>query len=143
MCHRQEGLCKFYPPYPTSPEARAPSFFGRLVMRPRSMTGSSIPCGRHGVQSRINTNTKTLLHTLTKYTNSPVQPSQSFPPSPSHSPPNSHLSNPLCKTHPHTTEHLFNSTHLYTSSNKVDLWMSPGRVVPLLARWKGRLAGLP
>ena len=34
---------------------------------------------------------KTLLHTLTKYTNSPVQPSQSSPPSlsPAHSPPNS------------------------------------------------------
>ena len=36
-----------------------------------------------------------------------------------------------------------NCTHLYTSSNILDLWMSPGRVVPLLARWKGRLAGLP
>ena len=47
-----------------------------------------------------------------------------------------HLSNPLCKTHPHTTEHLFNCTHLYTSSNILDLWMSPGRVVPLLTRWK-------
>ena len=41
--------------------------------------------------SRTKTNTKTLLHTLTKYTNSPVQPSQSSPPSfsPAHSPPNS------------------------------------------------------
>ena len=41
--------------------------------------------------SRTKINTKTLLHTLTKYTNSPVQPSQSSPPSlsPAHSPPNS------------------------------------------------------
>ena len=64
------------------------------------------------------------------------------PHSPQHTHP--HLSNPicpLCKTH--TTEHLFNCTHLYTSNNILDLWMSPGRVVPLLARWKGYLAGLP
>ena len=49
---------------------------------------------------------------------------------------------PLCKTHPHTTDHLFNCTHLYTSSNILDLWMSPERVAPLLVRWKRRLAGL-
>ena len=36
-----------------------------------------------------------------------------------------------------------NCTHVYTSSNLLDLWMSPGRLVPLLDRWKGRLAGLP
>ena len=34
---------------------------------------------------------------------------------------------PLCKTHPHTTDHLFNCTHLYTSSNILDLWLSPER----------------
>ena len=49
---------------------------------------------------------------------------------------------PLCKTHPHTTDHLFNCTHLYTSSNILDLWMSPERVAPLLVRWKRRLAWL-
>ena len=49
---------------------------------------------------------------------------------------------PLCKTHPHTTDHLFNGTHLYTSSNILDLWLSPERVAPLLMRWKRRLAGL-
>ena len=49
---------------------------------------------------------------------------------------------PLCKTHPHTTDHLFNCTHLYTSSNILDLWLSPERVAPLLIRWKRRLAGL-
>ena len=54
-----------------------------------------------------------------------------------------HYPSPLCKTHPHTTEHLLNCTHLYTWSNIMDLWMSPRRVVPLLARWKGRLVGLP
>ena len=45
--------------------------------------------------------------------------------------------------HTHTTEHQFNCTPLYTSSNILYLWMSPGSLVPLLARWKGRLAGLP
>ena len=49
---------------------------------------------------------------------------------------------PLCKTHPHTTGHLFNCTHLYTSSNILELWLSPERVAPLLIRWKRRLAGL-
>ena len=49
---------------------------------------------------------------------------------------------PLCKTHPHTTDHLFNCTHLYTSSNILDLWLSPEIVAPLLIRWKRRLAGL-
>ena len=47
---------------------------------------------------------------------------------------------PLCKTHP--TYHQFNCTHLYTSNSILDLWMSPERVVPLLVRWKRRLAGL-
>ena len=111
------------------------------VMRPRSMVGGApAPCGRHWVQSRTKTNTKALLHTLT---NSPVHP---LNPPHSHRLTHPHLSNPLCplcKTHQHTTEHPFNCTHLYTSSNILDLWMSPGRVVPLLARWKGRLAGLP
>ena len=49
---------------------------------------------------------------------------------------------PLCKTHPHTTDHLFNCTHLYTSSNILDLWLSPERVAPLLIRWKRRRASL-
>ena len=30
----------------------------------------------------------------------------------------------------------------HTSSNILDLWMSPERVAPLLVRWKRRLAGL-
>ena len=131
--------------YPASPEARAPSFFGgKPVMQPRSMArGAPAPYGRHWVYPGPKSTLKTLLHTLTKYTKSPVQPSQSSPPSlyPAHSPP--HLSNPLCKTHPHTTEYIFNCTHLYTSSNILDLWMSPRRVVPLLARGKGRQTGLP
>ena len=49
---------------------------------------------------------------------------------------------PLCKTHPHTIDHIFNCTHLYTSSNILDLWISPERVAPLLVRWRRRLAGL-
>ena len=68
---------------------------------------------------------KTVLHTLTqsptltKYSNSPVQPYQSSPPSLSpatHRLTHPHLSNPicpLCKTHPHTTEHRFNCTLIY------------------------------
>ena len=65
----------------------APSSLGKPVIRPRSMAGwASAPCGRHWVQSRTKTNTKTFLHTLTqpptltKYTNSSVQPPQSSPP---------------------------------------------------------------
>ena len=42
------GLCKFYPPYPASPKARAPSFFVKPVMRPRIMAGGApAPCERH------------------------------------------------------------------------------------------------
>ena len=124
-----------------------PQFFWKPVKRPQSMAGgATAPYGR--VQSRTKTNTKilvkTLLHTLTKNTlihqSNPLNPHS---PQPTHRLTHPHLSNPLCKTHPHTTEHLFNCTHLYTSSNILDLWMSPGRVVPLLARWKERLAGLP
>ena len=37
VCHSHQGLCKLYPPYPASPEARAPSFFGKPVMRARIM----------------------------------------------------------------------------------------------------------
>ena len=40
VCHSQEGLCKLYPSYPVSLEARAPSFFG-------SHGGAPVPCGRH------------------------------------------------------------------------------------------------
>ena len=89
---------------------------------------------------------KTLLHTLTQPPHSintlillsnPLQLPTLTLPKPTHRLTHPHLSNPicpLCKTHPHTTEHLFNCTHLYTSNNILDLWMSPGRVVPLLAR---------
>ena len=129
VCHSQEGLCKLYPPYPASQEARALSFFGEASHARESNPGPKPTL-------------KTLLHTLTKYTNSPVplNPPHPHSPQPTHRLPHPHLSTPLCKTHPHTTEHLFNCTHLYTSSNILDLWMPPGRVVPLLASWKGRLA---
>ena len=91
---------------------------------------------------------KTLLHllnpphSLIHQSNSPHPHS----PQPTHRLTHPHLSNPICpfcKTRPHTTENLFNCTHLYTSNNILDHWISPGRVVPLLARWKGRLEGLP
>ena len=103
VCHSQEGLCKLYPPYPAFQEARAPSFWGNQVMRHRSMAGGA-PAACWRIQSRTKTNTKTLLHTLTKYTNSSVQPSHRLT--------HPHMSNPLCKKHPHTTEHLFKCTHL-------------------------------
>ena len=82
------------------------------------------------------------LNTLIHQSN-PLNPPYPHSPQPTHRLIHPHLSNPLGKIHPHITEHLFNCTHLYTSSNILDLWMSPGRVVPLLATWKGRLAGLP
>ena len=47
-----------------------------------------------------------------------------------------HHTSTLCKTHPHTTDHI------YPSNNILDLWMSSERVVPLLVRYKRRLAGL-
>ena len=76
----------------------ATQFMGKPAVRPRSMAGGApTPCGRHWVQSRTKTNTKTLSHTrtqpptFTKYTNLSVQPPQ---PSPiplylDHSPPKS------------------------------------------------------
>ena len=61
-----------------------PQFSRKTVMRPHSMAGEApAPC------ERVQSSTKTLLHTLTKCTNSPVQPSQSSSLSPAHSPPNS------------------------------------------------------
>ena len=91
----------------------------------------------------------TLLHTLIQsptliHQSNPLNPPHSL--QPTHRLNHPHLSNPICpicKTHPHTTEHLFNCTHLYTSNNILDIWLSPGRVVPQLSRWKRRLAGLP
>ena len=89
----------------------------------------------------IESNHTHSLNTLIHQSN-PLNPPHPHYPQPTHP----HLSNPLCplcKRHPHTTEHLFNCTHVYTSNNILDPWMSPGRVVPLLAKWNGRLAGLP
>ena len=152
VCHSQEGLCKLYPA-----EARAPSFLGKPVMRPRSMVGRApSPCGRHWVPSRTKTNTFSQpvythslnpphsINTRIPQSNS-LNPPHPHSPQPTHRLTHLHLSNPicpLCKTRPHTTDHLFNCTPLYTSNNILDLWMFPGRVLPLLARWKGRLAGL-
>ena len=93
VCHSQEGLCKLYPPYPASLETRTPSFLGGS----QSCDPASWLAERQLLAGDIESNPgpkptlKTLLHTLTKYTNSPVQPSQSYPPSlsPAHLPPNS------------------------------------------------------
>ena len=105
MCHSQDGLCKLYPPYPASPEAHAPSFLGGS----QSFDPAAWLAERQLLAGVIESNPgpkltlKTLLQTLTKYTNSPVQPSQSSPPSlsPAHSPPNSPTSvqSPLQNTH--------------------------------------------
>ena len=145
--HSQEGLCKLYPLYPASP---APSFFGSQPYNPASWLAELL-VGDIESNPGPKPTLKTLLHTHTPphSINTLIHQSNHLhphSPQPTHRLTQPHLSNPicaLCKTHPHTTEHLFNCTHLYTSNNILDLWMAPGRVLPLLARWKGRLAGLP
>ena len=121
---QSRGTVQFVSIYP---EAQAPSFF--------------LEASHASPQSK--TNTKTLLNTLTqsstltKFTNSPVQPSQSSPPSlsPAHSPPNpptfSNPLCPLCKPHPHTTVHLFYYIHLYTLYSSVGACREQTCVFPL------------
>ena len=123
-----------------------PVFLGKPVMGPRCMAGraqllagdiESNPGPKPTLKPFYTHSLNTRIHQ-----SNPLNPPH--PHSPQHTHP--HLFNPLCllgKTHPHTKEHLFNCTHLYTSNNILDLWMSPGMVVPLLARSKGRLPGLP
>ena len=143
---QSRGTVQIVSTYPAAPEARTPIFVGKPVMRSCSMArGAPAPCGRHwvlpGPKPKLKPFYTHSLNTLIHQSN-PLNPPHPHSPQPTHP----HLANPLCplcKTYPHTTEHLFNCTHLYTSSNILDLWMSPGSVVPLLARWKGRLAGLP
>ena len=126
-----------------------PSFFGKPIMA----GGVQAPCGSPNPGSKptlkpFYTHSLNPPHSLDTqiYQSNPVNPPHPHSPQPTHRLTHPHLSNPICpfcKTHPHTTEYLFNCTYLYTSNNILDLWMSPGRVVLLLARWKGRLAGLP
>ena len=92
MCHSQEGLCKLYPPYPASPEAWAPVCWGSQSCDTAVwLAECQLLAGDIESNPGPKPTLKTLLHTLTKYTNSPVQPSQSSPPSlsPTHSLPNS------------------------------------------------------
>ena len=145
MCHSQEGLQIVSTLYCLS-GGPGPQFFGEANhANPLQGWWSAISL-RETLSPGPKPTLKTLLHSL----NPPhsiihqSNPPHLHSPQPTHRLTHPHLSNsicPLCKTHPHTTEHLFNCTHLYTSNNIVDLWMSPGRVVSLLARWKGRLAG--
>ena len=151
--HSQEGLCKLYPPYPASPEARGPVFLGSQSCDPAAWL-AELQLLEGDIESNPGPKStlKTVLHTLTvndtltTYINSPVQPSQSSPPplSQAHSPPNSPTSVQSHLQNTPTYHRASIQLHtLYTSNNILDLWMSTGRVMPLLARWTGRLAGLP
>ena len=92
---------------------RPPVFLGKPVMPPRRMAGRApAPCGRHRVQSRTKTNTKTILHSLNPphsqntliHQSNPLNPPHPHSPQPTHRLTHPHLSNPncpLCKTHPH------------------------------------------
>ena len=152
VCHGQKGLCKLYPPYPASPKARALSFLGEASHATRQHGWRSASSLRETFESNPGPKPtlKPLLHTLTPphslntliHQSNPLNPPHPHSPQHTHRLTHPHLSNPFCpllKPHPHTTEHLFNCTHLYTSNNILDLWMSPGRVVLLLARWQGYL----
>ena len=136
------GICtvRIVPPYPATPEARAPSFFGGSQscdpaswLAERQLLAGDIESNR-GPKPFYTYSLNILIHQ-----SNPLNPPHPHSPQSTHP----HLSNPLGKIHPHTTEHLFNCTHLYTPSNILDIWMSPGWVVPLLGRWKGCLVGLP
>ena len=73
--------------YPASPNAQAPIFLGgSQSCYPAAWLGERQLLVGDIESIQDQTNTKTPLHTLTKYTNLPVQPSQS---STAHSPPNS------------------------------------------------------
>ena len=133
MCQSQEGLFKLYPPILPLRRlsggdlaawlAESQLLAGDIESNPGQQTHTAI-C----TIAQLRTNKS---HILISYLH---KVDETHYPSPLC---------PLCKTHPHTTEHIFKCTHLYTLSNILDLWMSPGRVVSLLARWKGRLEGLP
>ena len=142
VCHSQEGLCKLYPPYPASLEAQAPIFFGgnqsfnpAAWLAERQLLAGDIESNPGPIPTLKPFHTHSL-NTLI-YQSNHLNPPHPHSPQPTYRLTRPHLSNPiwpLCKTHPHTTEHLFNCTHLYTSNNILDLWMSSGRVVSLLAR---------
>ena len=84
------------------------------------LAGESNPGPKPTLKPLYTHSLNTLIHK-----SNPLNPPHS--PQPTHHLTHPHMSNPLRKTHPHTTEHLFNCTHLYTSSNILDLWMSPRR----------------
>ena len=130
MCHSQEGLCKLYPPIlqhgwrraSSLRETLSPIQDNKLIQQfaPKiSPSELSLPRETRRTLAQLRTNKSPILISYL------------------HKVDETHYHSPLCKTHPHTTEHLFNCTHVYTSNNILDLWMSAGRVVALLARWKG------
>ena len=100
-----------------------PPFLGKPVMRPRQLLAESNP----GPKPTL----KTILHTLTKYTNSPVQPSQASPPSlsPAHSPPNSPTSvqSPVQNTPTYHRASIQMHTLIYLKQHTGPLDVSPGR----------------
>ena len=128
VCHSKEGLCKLYPTILPLWRPGPPVFFGSQSCDPAAWLGETLS------PSRTKTNTKTLLHTLTKYTNSPVQPSQS---SPAHSP--TSVQSPLPPLqHTHIPQSIYSTAHTYIP--QATYWTSgylPGGWC--LCWWKGRL----
>ena len=118
VCHSQEGLYKLYP---TIPPLRRPGpqfFGGSQLCDPAAWLGERQLLRETLSPSKTKPTLKTLLHTLTKYTNSTVQPSHSSPPSlsPTHSPPNSHTSvqSPLPPLqHTHIPQCIYSTAHTY------------------------------
>ena len=153
VCHSQEGLCKLYPPYPASPEARAPSFLGgsqscypAAWLAERQLLAGDIE-SNPGPKPTLK---KPFIHslnppTLTKYANSPVQPSQSSPPSfppPTHRLTHPHLSNPLCPLCKTPTYHRASiqphTLHLKQHTGPLDVSREGGASASHVERTRGR-----
>ena len=146
----RHNCANVYPPYPGSPEARAPIYLGSQSCNPATwLAERQVLAGHIESNPGLKPTLKALLHSLNPpLTISPIQPSQSSPPSlsPNHTPPKSPTSvksylPPLQNT---PTYHRASST-AHTYIPQATYWTSgclPVRVVPMLARWKGRMAGL-
>ena len=127
-----------------------PQFFWKPVMRPRNMAGGApAPCVRHESNPGPKPTLKTLLDTLTQsptltqYTNSPVQLSQSFPPSlsPAHSP--TYVQSPLHPLQNTTTYHrafiqLHTLIYLKQHTGPLDVSREGGASASQVERTPGR-----
>ena len=118
--------------YPASPEARAHRFLGSQSCDPHSMaSGAPALCGRH----ESNPGPKPTLKTLLKHTHS-ILPTLTLPSPLTHIYP---IPSAPLQNIPQSIYYIQLHTLKYLKRHTGPL----GRVVPLLARWKGRLAGLP